>query len=186
MPQRKQQQKGRKANSNPKNKNKKKRAIQGKRNHPPSAHTLSDSNNKHNKSKESGPNTNVHMHDPITSDDVLNAVNNGNCTSANKHKMSKALKYQADQLEKYPDFDYMLVGKDMDYGVSFNAMGGVFFKLCRNRAMETGEERSIGKLFQMLYDGVQAKEYGRFTVQDLKKQLLMEYGKVIDWDAYIN
>eukprot|EP00483_Globobulimina_turgida_P008719 UN08737 len=100
--------------------------------------------------------------------------------------MSKALKYQTDRLAENPHFDYVLVGKKMDYGVQLrDLMGKTFFRICQTKAIESADERSIGMMFQMLYANLSSDTYGDYNVQDLKKQLFMEYGKNINWNQYI-
>eukprot|EP01083_Nonionella_stella_P055959 147555_1 len=186
MPQRAKQKKKHKQNKNRKRRipNKKRKSA------PVSASNLHKFNQKSmhkSKAKTNDNDDNSNGIKPITSDEVDRVVGNLDSTqsaSISRHKMSKALKYQFDRLAENSNFDYIFVGKRMDYGVSFsNPMGKTFFRICQNKATETAEERSIGMMFQMLYE--MAGQYNDYNVTDLKKQLFMEYGKNVDWNRYI-
>eukprot|EP01084_Bolivina_argentea_P212115 360632_1 len=169
------------------NKNKKRKKARNKYRAPVSASNL----HKHTKtkSKQSHKPTTTESNNVITTHEIKSAIENlesNQPINIPKHKMSKALKYQKNRLSENPHFDYVLVGKKMDYGVQLcNVMGKTFFRVCQSKAVESGDERSIGMMFQMLYENIKSDTYGDYNVQDLKKQLFMEYGKNIDWDKYM-
>lgn len=90
---------------------------------------------------------------------------------------SPALLHQMRLLEENPQSDYVLVRPhpEPDHGVMFkDAMGRVFFLLCRRRAMSSGDEAAVKKMYGQMSDN--AKSLPGVGLDGLRKQLLNEYG----------
>eukprot|EP01084_Bolivina_argentea_P052400 96271_1 len=83
-------------------------------------------------------------------------------------------------------FDYVLIGKQMDYGIKFtNTMGKAFFTLCCNRAnniKQSNADTYLGLMFQILSRIV--NKINGYTIHDLQTQLVKEYKREINWNDY--
>jgi hypothetical protein len=94
---------------------------------------------------------------------------------------SPALLHQLQLLKENPQMDYVLVRPHPhpDHGVVVqDPLGSMFFKLCLGRAVCGHSPREVFKIFQQLEPT--ARNAPGFGVEQLKKQLLKEYGVDVD------
>jgi len=100
-------------------------------------------------------------------------VNSGTANTT-KGEMSPALKYQLERQKVYPNLDYILVRDNVDVGMKFgDAQGSLFFNLCKKKAVEVRDPRSVFMMYQQMQTLAQKSGV---SDADLRKQLKDEYG----------
>lgn len=91
---------------------------------------------------------------------------------------SPALLYTLEALEEHPEADYVLVRPSHEVGddgvILSDPMGKMFFALCLDRAVTTGDPASVNMIYKALKG--RAETPGGIGVAALKRQLKNEYG----------
>jgi len=92
-------------------------------------------------------------------------------------RRSPALLHQMKMLEENPELDYVLMRPypEPDHGVKFqDAMGQLFFLVCRRRVMSNGDPVMVKRMYDQLSDN--ARSLKGVGLDGLRKQLQNEYG----------
>ncbi len=78
-------------------------------------------------------------------------------------------------------FDYILIGEQLNYGVTFtNTTIKAFFALCCNHS---DDDSYIGLMFQMLSRNLD--RINEYDIDDLKRQFFNQYKRKINWNQYV-